>query len=146
MEEPRLIEGGIGVDDRGMTAFVNDFAFADVKRFYTVRNHQAGFVRAWHAHRRESKYVTVVAGTAIVAAVPIDDFTNPRKDAPVTRVVISANKPAVFFIPAGYANGAMTLTADTVIMYFSTASLAESKGDDIRYDAQYWDAWTVEQR
>ena len=32
--------GDLAVDDRGEVGFVNDFDFAGVKRFYTVRNHQ----------------------------------------------------------------------------------------------------------
>ena len=64
--EPRVFEGGLSVDDRGAVGFVNDFAFEGVRRFYTVSNHAAGFVRAWHAHRREAKYVTVLRGAAVV--------------------------------------------------------------------------------
>ena len=52
MSEPLLIEGGLAVDDRGEVRFVNGFGFEGVKRFYAVSNHQPGFVRAWHAHRR----------------------------------------------------------------------------------------------
>ena len=51
-EEPQLIAGGLAVDDRGAVGFVNEFDFAGVQRFYTVKNHRAGMVRAWHAHRR----------------------------------------------------------------------------------------------
>ena len=40
--------------DRGEVGFVNDFDFEGVKRFYTLKNHPAGYVRAWHAHRREA--------------------------------------------------------------------------------------------
>ena len=65
---PLLLEGGLAVDDRGSVAFVNAFDFEGVKRFYVVANHRQGFVRAWHAHRREAKYVTVVTGAAVVAA------------------------------------------------------------------------------
>ena len=57
---PRVIEGGRSVDDRGEVGFINDFDLAEAKRFYTVTNHQAGFVRAWHGHRNEAKYVTVL--------------------------------------------------------------------------------------
>ena len=57
MDAPWLIEGGLAVDDRGIVSFVNDFDFAGVKRFYMVSNHKAGFVRAWHAHKHEAKYV-----------------------------------------------------------------------------------------
>jgi dTDP-4-dehydrorhamnose 3,5-epimerase len=143
---PRLIEGGLAIDDRGAVAFVNEFAFEGVQRFYMVRNHRQGFVRAWHAHRREAKYCTVVAGAALVAAVEIDDWERPGKEQPLHRYVLSAERPAVLFIPAGYANGFMSLTADTRILFFSTATVKESCGDDFRYEARYWDCWNVVER
>ena len=110
LQKPLLIRGSIAVDDRGSLSFVNDFAFHDVKRFYVVSNHRAGFVRAWHAHRREAKYVTVLEGAAVVCAVPIDDWDTPNRDAEVVRHVLSAIQPAILFIPPGYANGFMSLT------------------------------------
>lgn len=143
---PYVIEGGLGVDDRGEVAFVNDFCFEGVKRFYVVSNHQAGFVRAWHAHHREAKYVMIVQGAAIVAAVAIDNWERPSKDAQIHRYVLSAQKPAVVYIPSGHANGFMSLTADTKLIFFSTSTLEESRGDDVRYDARYWDAWQVVER
>jgi dTDP-4-dehydrorhamnose 3,5-epimerase-like enzyme len=144
--EPRVINGGLSVDDRGTVAFVNDFAFAGVRRFYTVSNHAAGSVRAWHAHRREAKFIAVLRGAAAVGAVKIDCWENPSSAAPVRRFVLSAQKPAVLCIPAGYANGFMSLTADTLLAFFSTATLEESRADDVRYDARLWDIWKVGER
>jgi len=146
MTEPVLYNGDLAVDDRGEVTFVNDFDFSGVKRFYTVRNHRQGFVRAWHAHRREAKYVTVVTGAALVGAVQIDNWEQPSRDLPVKRFVIAANKPRVLFIPPGYANGFMSLTADAHLVFFSTSSLQESVGDDVRFDARHWDIWTVDER
>ena len=143
---PRLIEGGLAVDDRGQVGFVNDFDFAGVKRFYTVSNHRPGFVRAWHAHRREAKYVTVLRGAAVVGAVKIDHWEHPSRDSQVSRYVLSSRKPSVLYIPPGYANGFMSLTADTLMVFFSTSTLDESRGDDLRYDARYWDIWGVAER
>jgi dTDP-4-dehydrorhamnose 3,5-epimerase-like enzyme len=144
--ETMLLEGDIRVDDRGTVGFVNDFDFAGVKRFYTVANHRQGFVRAWHAHRNEAKYVTAVSGAALVGAVRIDDWENPSRDLEVERFVLSARRPSVLFIPAGYANGFMSLTPDAKLMFFSTVSLQDSLGDDYRFDARHWDVWTVEER
>jgi dTDP-4-dehydrorhamnose 3,5-epimerase len=144
--EPSLTQGDIGIDDRGSISFVNDFRFEGVKRFYLVTNHRAGFVRAWHAHRKESKYVTVVQGAAVVAAVLIDDWDTPDQHARVHRHVLSATRPAVLFVPAGYANGFMSLTDDSKLIWFSTATIEESRGDDIRYDARYWNPWAVVER
>ncbi len=145
-KELRLIEGGLAVDDRGSVSFVNDFDFAGVKRFYMVTNHRAGFVRAWHAHRREAKYVAVLQGAAIIGAVEIDNWDTPSRESKVYRYVLSARKPAVLYIPAGYANGFMSLTEDALLIFFSTASVEESRGDDVRYDARYWDIWQVIER
>ena len=144
--KPSLIEGGLYVDDRGELGFVNEFDMHSVRRFYTVINHKAGFIRAWHAHKKEEKFVTVVNGAAIMAAVCIDNWESPSKDLHVHRYVLSAQKPAVLFIPNGHANGFMTLTEDTKLMFFSTAVLGESEGDDIRYDAHYWNPWTILER
>ena len=146
MQQTRFLPGNLAVDDRGEVGFVNEFDFEGVKRFYTVRNHRQGFVRAWHAHKHEAKYVTVVEGAALIGAVAIDDWDHPSKDAPVLRQVLSADKPSVLYIPAGYANGFMSLTDDAKLMFFSNSTLAQSNGDDIRYDAHYWDIWNVEYR
>jgi dTDP-4-dehydrorhamnose 3,5-epimerase-like enzyme len=145
-ETPRLLEGGLGVDDRGQVAFVNEFHFAGVKRFYVVSNHRTGTVRAWHAHRREGKYVSVVQGAALVAAVGIDDWKRPSRTSTVHRYVLSHERPAVLYIPPGHANGFMSLTPDAKLIFFSTATLEESQADDVRFDARYWDPWPVEER
>jgi len=141
-----IFNGGLSVDDRGEVTFINDFNFESVKRFYMVSNHKAGFVRAWHAHKREAKYVTAVTGAAIVGAVKIDDWDKPSGDLPVWRYVISSNKPQVLYIPPGYANGFMSLTSDLKLIFFSTAKFDESADDDIRFDARYWDIWNVVER
>ena len=143
---PRLIEGGLVIDDRGQVAFVNAFDFLGIKRFYMVSNHRACFVRAWHAHRHESKYVFVAAGAAVIGAVRIDDWENPSKDGKVHRFVLSARKPAMVYIPSGYANGFMSLTADTTVIFYSTSTLEATMHDDVRYDARYWDIWDVVER
>ena len=144
--EPRLIEGALVVDDRGSVGFVNDFDFLGVKRCYLVTNHRARFVRAWHGHRREAKYVTITRGAAVVAAVKIDNWDSPSRNLPVTRQVLSAQRPAVFYLPAGYANGFMSLTEDATLMFFSTSTVEESRNDDIRFDARYWNVWDVTER
>lgn len=145
-EAIQLYHGGLAVDDRGEVSFVNDFTFAGVKRFYLVSNHRPGFVRAWHGHRREAKYVTVVQGAALVAAVRIDHWEAPDPDARPERFVLTAKRPQVLYIPPGYANGFMSLTPDCKILFFSTATLEESREDDIRFPARYWDVWQVEER
>jgi dTDP-4-dehydrorhamnose 3,5-epimerase-like enzyme len=143
---PYVIEGGLAVDDRGTVAFANDFSLADVKRFYFVSNHRAGYIRAWHGRRREATYVMAVHGTSLVGAVKIDDWEKPSKDLPVSRFVLSEYKPSIVYIPAGYASGFMSITAGAKLMFLSTATLEESREDHVRFDPHYWNAWQDHER
>jgi dTDP-4-dehydrorhamnose 3,5-epimerase-like enzyme len=144
--EIQLIKGGLAVDDRGEVSFINDFNFHNVNRSYIVSNHASGFVRAWHGHKREAKYVMVVKGAALIGAVEVDDWGSPSPDLKVARFVLSEKSPSVLFIPAGYANGFMSLTNDAKLIFFSTSTLEESLGDDYRFDSRLWDIWGIEER
>lgn len=116
----------MAIDDRGKVSFVNDFDFKDVKRFYVVENHTKGFIRAWHGHKKEAKYVYVTRGAIIIGVVNMKDSYG------VQRHVLSADKPQILYIPARNYNGFKTLTDDTQVMFFSTSTLEETKGDDYR--------------
>jgi dTDP-4-dehydrorhamnose 3,5-epimerase-like enzyme len=145
---PTLYEGSLAVDDRGQVSFVNDFPMAasPVRRFYLVQNHLPRQIRAWHAHRREAKYVLAVSGSALVCAVRVINWSRPRKDQPVHRFTLSAAAPNVLAIPAGYANGWMGLTGDCRLLWFSTATVEESQQDDFRFPVRYWNPWEVTER
>jgi len=145
-QEPKLIQGGLATDDRGTLVFHNDFHFEGVKRFYVVTNHRQGFIRAWHGHRKEAKYVTVLQGSALLGAVRVTDWDKPSREEKPLRFVLSQQRPGVMYIPAGYANGFMTLTADAIVAFFSTSTLEESQGDDIRFESRYWNIWDIVER
>lgn len=144
----KRFEGGLAVDDRGHLKFINDFNFGGVKRFYQVENHQIGIIRAFHGHLKEAKYVYVVKGSIILCAVPFINTKNPDKNAIVERHILSAKKPSILHIPAGYANGFKALEEDTMVIFFSTADINETQGDDYRFPYNYWgsEIWEVENR
>jgi dTDP-4-dehydrorhamnose 3,5-epimerase len=146
--EPKIIEGASAADDRGTVAFANAFAFAGVKRFYKIVNFSTDTIRAFHGHLKEAKYAYVVKGAAIFSVVRMTDTKSPSKDVAPGRWILSGEKPSVLYIPAGHANGFRALVPDTQIMFFSTSTLEESKGDDYRFPADYWGdhIWQVENR
>lgn len=76
----------------------------------------------------------------------IDDWEKPSKKASVSRFILSAKTPQLLYIPPGFANGFMSLTADTQLIFYSTNTLDESQNDDFRYPSHYWDIWKVEER
>jgi dTDP-4-dehydrorhamnose 3,5-epimerase-like enzyme len=144
--EPTLIPGGVSSDDRGRVSFANELDLGRVRRLYFVENFAVGTVRAWHAHRRESKWVMAVSGAALACCVEIDDWTSPSTDARLHRFVLDAHHPSVLAVPAGFANGAMSLLPGTKLLYLSDAGIDESLDDDYRFPARYWDPWQVEER
>lgn len=147
-ELPILIKGGLAVDDRGQLSFANDFSFAGIQRFYMVENFSTEVIRAFHGHLRENKFVFVAAGSAIVAAVALDDPVRPSTNVKPHRFVLSDRQPQILHIPAGYANGFRTLEPGTKIIFFSTATLQQAAQDDYRFPHDYWgaDVWNVEYR
>ena len=144
--EPFVIKGDIAVDDRGELMFINQFNLQSLKRFYVVANHKQGFIRAWHGHKKECKYVFVVNGNALIATVKIDNWNNPSPDLKICRFVLSEKKPCILCIPGGYANGFKTLTSNTKIIFFSSSTLDDSIKDDYRFDAYKWNPWDVLER
>jgi len=147
-----IIKGNVAIDDRGSVKYVNDFDFKNVKRFYQIQNHRQGYIRAWHGHLKEGKYVYVIKGTALIGAVyfsmsysdelaqNVQSQTDPKK------FVLSSDSPSILYIPPGYANGFKTLTDNCIIQFFSTSTLEESKNDDIRFPWDKWNIWTEDFR
>lgn len=139
----KVFPGGLATDKRGKVAFVNDFTFKDVKRFYQIENSALNPVRAFHGHMKESKYFYVANGSILLAAVKLDSPESPNKNAPVYKKILSHENPAIVYIPAGYANGFKSLEENTIVLVFSTKTLAQSLRDDYRYPSNYWgeDVW-----
>ena len=139
MNKPKIISGGIAVDDRGSVRFINDFNFKNVKRFYHVTNHRRGFIRAWHGHKKEGKYVYVSSGTALIGVVDM-------KTEEISKFIVSSKSPKILWIPPGNYNGFKSLEENTSILFFSTTTLEESLGDDIRKDYDEWNIWDEDYR
>jgi len=143
--KPFIIQGGLSMDDRGFVSFINEFDFSDVRRFYMVENHKQGFVRAWHGHQHEAKYILVTQGSAMVAAIELEAMANDKGTLPSV-FYLSSKNPQILYIPPGHFNGFKTLDANTKMMFFSTSSLEESAEDDIRVPWNRWNIWETNYR
>lgn len=143
IKKPDLIYKDFHMDDRGYVYGAFDkLDLFNIKRTYVVENFSKGTVRAWHGHKKADTYIHVIRGSAKVAAVKIGDSND--------RVVhaMSYKKPAVFYVPAGYYNGTMSLEDNTVFLIYSTITLDECMADDFRekWDAFHADIWNVKKR
>ena len=140
-EIPHVKEGKNFVDDRGVLTYFNGIDLSIWKRFYLVKNHRQGYVRAWHGHQKEAKLIIPIAGSSLIGTVQITDWEKPSRDSKVITFVASADQPNPIFIPEGYANGFKTLTDDGTLLILSSSTLAQSAKDDFRYPWDYWNCW-----
>ncbi len=138
LKSPALLQGGTHIDSTGTLRFVNEFNFEQVKRFYQVKPKKKGDIRAFHGHMKETKYVYLIQGKALVCVVPISNSTNPAKNARVTSFVLTEDDPKILYIPPGYANGFKALTNNAQLIFYSDKTLEDSQKDDYRFPENYW--------
>ena len=60
---PKILKGDRLYDNRGSLRFCNNLNFKNIKIFYIVHNYKTNFIRAWHGHLKEEKYITCIKGT-----------------------------------------------------------------------------------
>lgn len=145
-KQPHIIEGKRFVDDRGILLSINNLSLETYKRFYVIENHRQNLIRAWHGHLLEEKVLIAIQGTFLVGAVALTSASNPSKEVSVERFVMDASNSQALLIPAGYANGFMSLSISAKILVLSSTTLEESQGDDYRFPYDYWDIWKIENR
>ena len=138
---PTLFEKGQSEDHRGYVEYYNSIDLSDFKRFYIVTNPLRGTVRAWHGHKVEAKLIKVLKGEFIVAVVKVDNWENPSSDNKIEKFKLNVDS-GTLYIPPGYANGAINLVTDSEVIYFSSLKIDDSKNDDFRFDAKFWNPWS----
>jgi len=143
---PKLINGNRIYDNRGSLRFSNELDLKNIKRFYTVHNYNKNFVRAWHGHMNEEKYIGCIKGTFQISAVKIDNVKKPNKKNKIYNFFLNESDSNFVHISKGFANGSMSLEANSELLIFSNSSIKESLKDDIRYDAEYWNPWIISSR
>ena len=143
---PKELDLETFVDDRGILSLSNKLNLSSVKRFYTVQNFQKNFIRAWHAHKKESKIFILLQGAFLISCVKIDNWKKPSKKNKVYKFFTSDENKKIIFIPSSYANGFMSLRDDSTLLVLSNRSLSESTKDDFRFNSHYWDPWNISQR
>lgn len=139
--KPKLIEGGVFSDDRGVLQYVNDFNLAEIKRMYFITHPLTKTVRAWQGHKIERRWFFCVKGAFKVKLVKIDNWENPSDSCQIFEYNISEDKPQILYIPNGFANGFKATEKDSKLMILSDYGLNQVKDDDYRFDSNKWINW-----
>jgi dTDP-4-dehydrorhamnose 3,5-epimerase len=138
---PKLIEGGVFSDDRGLLQFVNDFDMTAIKRMYFTTHPLIETVRAWQGHKIEKRWFFCVKGAFKINLVKIDDWENPSNNCKVFEFKLEENKPQVLYTPNGFANGFKAIEENSKLMMLSDHSLNQVENDNYRFDSNKWVNW-----
>lgn len=134
----QIIKGEVFKDDRGQLSSINNFDLSSIVRFYEIAPKDSSIVRAWQAHKKESKWFYCSKGAFQIKLIRIDDFDAPSDDLTIETFHLNEAEPHVLHVPGGYANGFKSETENSKLVVFSDYGLAESKNDDFRYDINKW--------
>lgn len=145
-DDIKFIKGGIFQDENGELRFANGFNFKKIKRFYHITLPRKKMIRAFHGHLEEAKSVFPLSGSLVLCVVKIDNKNTPSKESKVKKIKLDSKSPRLVLIPAGYANGIMSLEKNTSVLFLSDKTLEQSKKDDYRFSPGYWgkEVWQTE--
>ena len=136
--EHQIIQGNLFSDDRGSLSFVNDFSLKSIVRFYEITPKNTSVIRAWQAHKKESKWFYCTQGSFMVKIIKLDSFEKPSDKLTIFSYELNANKPQILFIPGGYANGFKASSEESKLIIYSNFDLEASKLDDYRFETNKW--------
>lgn len=139
--EPQIYNFNYSEDYRGKVFYNNEADLTKIVRTYSVENINLKTVRAWHGHKFEEKWVNVEVGKFLICIVKVDNFSKPNIKNKIYEFEVAPSS-GIIHIPSGFANGAMNLTLENRIRYYSTSTINESSQDDYRFEPQYWDPWS----
>tara|TARA_B110000027_G_C16040778_1_gene265278 strand:+ start:401 stop:850 length:450 start_codon:yes stop_codon:yes gene_type:complete len=145
---PNLINVQLSYDDRGELTHCNNFSFQKkkIKRFYQISNHKMNFVRAWHGHKFEKKYILIIQGSLKICTIKIDNWRLPSKKLNKKTFILTEKNPQILYIPGGFAHGTQNLNLNTKFIVFSNFDIKQSLTDDYRFESDYWGNWNIKNR
>lgn len=138
MNKVSILKGGKFTNEKGTIKFANEFDFKGIKRFYAIELPKRNLIRAFHGHFKESKSVFVTSGSLLLCVVKLDDKKNPSKNNKVKKIILDSQNPQIVNVPAGFANGIMSLEKNTQVIFYSNKSVKDSEADDYRFPEDYW--------
>ena len=139
MDKPHIISGKTFIDLRGELCFVNDFNFNDIKRFYTIRHKDTSVIRAWHGHKKETKYFFPLEGVFRIGILKTPYWGTTNVISSSYKFNLSGDSPKILVVPSGMIFGIKALEENSQLLVLSDKTVDQSKSDDFRWDCGHFD-------
>ena len=103
-----------------------------------IKHEKANILRAWQAHKEETKYFYCIGGSFQILLARIINWTNPPRDTSILKYQLNEESSEILVVPGGFANGIRSITNNSKLLIFSDKTLEDSKQDDYRFAEDYW--------
>lgn len=137
MKQPKYIEGGNHIDERGTVCFNNDFNASDVKRLYTITNNERTFKRGWTGHKIERRWFIATSGEFEIKLIRIDSWDQPNPRLKQEKFKLSSKELNVLEVPSGFISSIQALSINSKLLVMSDYMLGEID-DEYRFDGNYF--------
>jgi dTDP-4-dehydrorhamnose 3,5-epimerase-like enzyme len=128
-------------DQRGTLIHFNNFNLERIKRMYIIEHPDINIVRAWLAHKIESKWFFVLNGCFKLILLKPDDWQKPSANLKYSEFLLESDKNKILYVPGGYAYGFKATKPHSKMMVFSDFNIEDSTSDDYRFDKNLWYNW-----
>ena len=135
---PKVLQGGIHTDERGILHFLNEFDMEQVKRFYSITHTDIETKRGWRGHQIEQRWFYVVTGGFEIEYVKIDDWNEPNPRLEIEVKSLSAIDNQALHMPKGYATRIRALVENSRVILFSDYRIEHAKLDDHLWPIDYF--------
>lgn len=113
---------------------------SSVKRMYVTTNKTTERVRAWMAHRVESRWLSCSFGAFEVQIIPVIDWEKPVASERRLTFTLTFETPQVLYIPPGYAIGFKASVEKSIMLIFSDYSMGEIE-DNYKFSVENFKDW-----
>ena len=132
MDLPRLLQGGVHRDHRGLVRHVNPFKLKAADRFYVISPARAHELRGWVGHRRDWKWFFASSGEFSIYVARVDDLAEGRRVTPQS-YGLEAGQARLLEVPPGYATAIRALEVPADLLVFSTGEIESAAADMLRF-------------
>ena len=138
--KPRIIKGNSFSDSRGTLTYNNSFDASEIKRIYTLTNHEVIFKRGWQGHKIEQRWFSAISGSFQIKTAAIDNWEQPLKELEILSFNVYSKNLDVLHIPSGYITLITALEEDSKLLAMSDHFLGEVN-DECRYDIDHFNSF-----
>ena len=132
-----LLIGNKHEDQRGIITYNNEFDASQIKRIYTIQNHDLEFIRGWQGHKIEQRWFSALSGSFEISVIKIDDFQNPSSNLEINKFVLECDTLNYLHIPAGCITAIQQLEENSKLLVLADYAIGEVQ-DEYRFPLDYF--------